>query len=109
MLHAGAVAGITTVEFRHGNFLLAAERSLFQRDFQIVTQVAATLRLRRVLAAAEETIEDASAAEDFAEDFERIMKAAGAAKPAAGPRARIECRVAVLIVGGAFCGSLNAS
>ena len=74
MLHAGAVARVATVEFRHGNFLLAAERRLFQRDFQIVTQIAAALRLRRVLAAAEENFEDASAAENFAEDFERRLR-----------------------------------
>jgi len=57
-----------TVEFRHGNFLLAAERSLSSVISKSLTQVAATLRLRRVLAAAEETIEDASAAENFTED-----------------------------------------
>ena len=101
MFHAGAIALVTTVELRDGNFLFAAERHFFERDLQIVTQIVAALRLRRVLSAAEETFKNASArraAENLAEDFERIMKAAGTAEPAAGPGTRIECRVAVLIV-----------
>ena len=87
MFHAGAVALVTTVELRDGNFLFAAERRFFERDLQIVTQIAAALRLRRVLAAAEETFKNASArraAENFAENFKRIVEIA--AESAAGPR-----------------------
>ena len=58
--------------------------------------------MRRVVAAAEEAFKNAAAAaEDLAENVERIVKAAAeaAARPA---RARIERGVAVLVVGGAF-------
>src|SRR5208282_5479889 len=44
VLHAGASAGLALVELGDGNFLLGAERGLFERDFQIVTQIVAALR-----------------------------------------------------------------
>ena len=109
MFRAGAVAGVALVELGDGNFLFAAERGLFERDFQIVTQIVAALRPRRVLAAAEETFKNAAAAEDFAENFERIVEAAGPpsrgrrARAGRTPRGRIGRRRRV------FCGSLKAS
>ena len=97
------MARFALVELGDGNFLFATERRLFERDFQIETQIVATLRLRRVLlSAAEKIFKNAAArraAEHFAKNVEWIMKAAGIA---AGAVARIERRVAVLVVGGAF-------
>jgi hypothetical protein len=62
--------------------------------------------LRRVLLLAAEKIfknaAAARAAEDFAEDVERIVKVAIAETAAARAHARVERRVAVLVVGGAF-------
>ena len=85
MLHAGAAAGFALVELGDGNFLFAAERGFFERDFQIVAQIIAALRGRRILAAAEESFKNApAAAEHFAENVERIVEpaAAEAAAPA---------------------------
>ena len=92
------------VELGDGNFLFAAERGFFERDFHIVAQIIAALRAGRILAAAEmfsKMLPPAAAAEDFAENIERIVEPAAAAA-AAGALARVKGRVAVLVVGGAF-------
>ena len=102
---AGAVAGLALVELGDGNFLFAAERGLFERDFQIVTQIVAALRARRILAAAEDVFKNAAAAraEDLAENVERIVEAAARrSRRRAGALARVKRGVAVLVVGGAF-------
>ena len=83
----------------------AAERGFFERDFQIVTQIVAALRSRRVLVAAKEIFKNAStraAAENSAKNIKRIVKAARAAATAARALARVERRVAELVVGRAF-------
>jgi hypothetical protein len=76
-LRAGAVARFAFVELGDGNFLFAAERGFFERDFQIVTQIITALRSGRILAAAEKIFKNAAhrrAAEDFAENVERIVE-----------------------------------
>ena len=72
---------------------------LFEADLQIVSEIITPLRLARVLpAAAKQVFENAAAAEHFPEHFKRIMK-----PPSSKPtRPALECRVAVLVVGGAF-------
>src|SRR5690242_5612951 len=73
---------------------------LFEGDLHVITQVFAPLRLGRILLrGAEEIFENAASTEHFAEDLERIVETARAAK-ASSPA--IEGGVAVLIVGGAF-------
>ena len=93
-----------TVELGDGDFLFAAQRGFFERDFQIVTQIVAALRLRRILAAAEDIFKNAAAAaaENLAENFERDRGSRRRSRRATGALARVKGGVAVLVVGGAF-------
>ena len=101
-LGARALAALALVELGDGNFLLATERGFFQRNFQIVTQVIAALRAGGIAAAAKHIFKNAAAraAKNFAENIERIVKVCAAT--AARARARVEGRVAVLVVSGAL-------
>src|SRR5260221_7307534 len=102
LFRAGAAARIASVELCDGNFLFAAERGFFERDFKVITQIIAALRLRRVgLLAAEKIFKNVAArraAKDIAENIKWIMEAAAAP----GAMARVERRVAELVVGRAL-------
>ena len=82
---AGALAFVAGVELADFDFFFDAEGRFLERDLHVVTQIGTTLSIfaaRR--AAAEKRLENsAAAAEDLAENVERIMETAAAAKSAA--------------------------
>src|SRR5258706_15120818 len=96
------MADFAALGFCYRDLLLAAVGGLFKSDFHVVPEIVTALRVSWVLpsAAAKQIFEDATAAENFAEDLERIMESA-APKSA---RASIESAMAILIVKGAFLG-----
>ncbi len=90
-----ALANVAWRRLVDRDFLLAPERGLLEGDLHVVAEIVAALRLAWVgPAAAEEILEYPTAAEDLAEDLERIMEAP-AAKAAC---AAVESRVAMLVV-----------
>jgi len=93
-------ANVTLLGLGNGHFFLATVSSFLEANFHIVTEVIAALRLTWILpdAATEQVVENAAAAEDFAEDLKGIVKTS-AAKSAG---AAVKCGVAVLIVSLAF-------
>lgn len=105
---AAAVAILALLELGEGDFLFDAHDGFFESDLHVVAQIGAALGAGGigVAAAAEKIVENTAAAtaaaEDFAEDFEWIVEAAGSRTEAAGTG--IEGAVAVLIVGGALLG-----
>jgi len=96
---AAAVARFALAQFGDVDFFLAPLGGLQESQFHVVAQIVAALGAAGApFAAAEKVLEDAGAAEDFAEDVARIVEAGAAA---AGAGAGVESGVAVLIVGGA--------
>src|SRR5207249_9271485 len=78
----------------------AAEHGVLEGNLQIVAKVGAALRPGGIMSlGAEQFVEDAAAtaAEDLAKNFKRIVEPT-AAKPSAGARSGIESGVAVLVV-----------
>src|SRR5690606_13650121 len=92
-------------ELANLDLLFDAFRGFLERDLDVVTEVRAALAPVRSLLAAEEMVEDSSrattAAEDLAEEVERIVESAAAT---AAESALAERRVSVAIVGRALVG-----
>nr|GEU28124.1 hypothetical protein [Tanacetum cinerariifolium] len=93
-LGAAAVTGVALVPRRHADGRVEAVGSLFQRDFEVVAQVGATVYLRTGAAATA-----GATAKDVAEDVaERIAETTGPAAEAATAIIRIDARVTVAVV-----------
>src|SRR5438552_1724834 len=101
---AGAAARLARLQFGDRDLFFAAEHGVLERNLHVVTKVGAALRPGGITPfAAEQFVEDAAgaAAEDFAENLERIVESA-AARPSARARSGIESGVAVLVISGAL-------
>src|SRR5581483_11368583 len=102
-LRSRTVADIAPVVLGDRDFLFATVRGFLERDFHVVAQIGAPLRLRRVgtAAAAKQILKNAAAAKHLAKNVRRIMKAA--TSPAAtAAHAGVERRMSITVIGGAF-------
>src|SRR5581483_3343183 len=103
-LCAGSLALVTSVEFGDLDLLLGAERGLFKLDLHVVSQIGSAPPIFGTFSPAEKCLENSAAnptaAENFAENLERIVKTAAAKTSAA----RCKCPVAEAIIGGALVG-----
>ena len=98
-----AAAHARTGQLVEGDFLLATLRRFQKGNFHVVAQIVPAPAVLGGAGppAAEQVVKNAAAAENFAEDFARIVESAGAGR-ARGARA--EGGVAVAVVGGARIG-----
>jgi hypothetical protein len=93
-LGAGAMADFTLFHGGNADLGLGAMRGLFQRDFQVVTQVGTTIDVGATPATA-------TTAKNLVKNSAKGIGKAGAASPtkSAHARLRIDAGVAVLVIG----------
>src|SRR5689334_13226083 len=99
------MTNIARLKLRQRNLLLSAAHRFLESDLHVITQVRSTLRPTRIaatLSASEQIIENApaarAAAENFAENFKRIMETPAASPRAAESTRPIKRRMPILII-----------